>query len=87
MVLITNPSKPLHLTAKGTLRRNIILDEYQREIEELYASVETCTWTDAAPPTTWDQANTTAFVRAVVHNTLRHPIDDNADIFRDSGDR
>lgn len=87
MILIATPSKLFHLTAKGTLRRNLILSDYEDEIEAIYQAVETSAESDIPPPTTWDEDGIKTFVRAVVHDTLNRAIEDDADIFRNGGDR
>ena len=87
MILVASTSKPFQLTAKATLRRRIILAEYNDEIEALYRAVETSASSDIPPPATWDQEGIATFVRAVVHETLHRPIKDDADIFRNGGDR
>ncbi|KAI0332229.1 acetyl-CoA synthetase-like protein [Cubamyces sp. BRFM 1775] len=86
MILVTSPSKPFLLNAKGTPRRNVILGMYHDEIEALYKQVEDSAQGDLEPPATWDEEGTRAFVRAVVEHTLRRSIADDADIFRNGGD-
>ena len=87
MILVAHPLKPFQFNAKGLLRRGIILDDYKDEIEALYEEVENSARSDIDPPATWDLNSTLAFVRAVVESTLRRPIPDGADIFRNGGDR
>ena len=87
MILVTSPSKPFLLNAKGTPRRNVILGMYNDEIEALYKQVEDSAQGDLEPPAAWDEEGTRAFVRAVVEHTLRRSIADDADIFRNGGDR
>ena len=87
MILVASPSKPFQFNVKGLPRRKIILDEYHEEIEALYQEVENSAQNDLKPPEEWDEENTRAFVRAVVEHTLRRSITDDADIFRNGGDR
>lgn len=87
MVLVTSPSKPFQYTVKGSPRRHIILQEYHDEIEALYKEVENSSQSEFSPPAVWDSDSTLAFVRAVVESTLRRSISDDADIFRNGGDR
>ena len=87
MILITHPSKPFQFNVKGLPRRGIILSDYENEIESLYQQVESTVQSDIAPPASWDADGTLTFIRAVVENTLQHPIPDDADIFRNGGDR
>ncbi len=86
MILVTHPSKPFQYNAKALPRRGIILKEYNDEIEALYKEVETSAQSDFTAPAVWDEANTLAFVRSIVHSTLRHILADDADIFRNGGD-
>ena len=87
MILVTHPSKPFQFNAKSLPRRGIILKEYAEEIEALYKAVESSAQSEFAPPATWDSASTLAFVRTIVQSTLRRAIADDADIFRNGGDR
>ncbi|OSD00523.1 acetyl-CoA synthetase-like protein [Trametes coccinea BRFM310] len=86
MILITSPTKPFQVNVKGLPRRKLILADYHDEIEALYKEVENNSQSDIQPPTSWDEKNTLAFVRAVVDETLRRSIGDDADIFRNGGD-
>ena len=79
--------KPFQFNAKGLLRRGIILDDYKNEIEALYEEVENSARSDVVPPATWDLDSTLTFVRAVVESTIRRRIPDDADVFRNGGDR
>ena len=87
MIMVASPSKPFQFNVKGLPRRNIILGEYHDEIEALYQEVENSAQGDLQPPETWDQENTRTFIRAVVEHTLRRQIAEDADIFRNGGDR
>ena len=87
MILVTSPSKPFQFTVKGAPRRNIIMQEYHDEIEALYKEVENSSQSGFASPASWDPSSTLAFVRTVVQRTLRRSITDDADIFRNGGDR
>lgn len=87
MIIMTFPSKPFQLNAKGAPRRAVILKQYEEEIEELYRQIEDSSQSDLPAPSVWDQASTLSFVRAVVEQTLRRTIADDDDIFRNGGDR
>ncbi|KAI0821733.1 acetyl-CoA synthetase-like protein [Trametes gibbosa] len=86
MILVTSPSKPFQLNMKGLPRRVFILNEYEAEIEALYKSVEESAQSDLSPPEDWDDESTRVFVRDVVQRTLRRPLSDDDDIFRNGGD-
>ncbi|PIL34373.1 hypothetical protein GSI_03148 [Ganoderma sinense ZZ0214-1] len=86
MILVTNPDKPFPFNAKALPRRGFILKEYNDEIEALYKEVESSAQSEFVPPVVWDEASTLAFVRTIVHSTLRRTLADDADIFRNGGD-
>ncbi|KAI9064759.1 acetyl-CoA synthetase-like protein [Trametes sanguinea] len=86
MILVTSPTKPFMLNAKDLPRRNVILADYHNEIETLYKHVEESTRNGLHPPASWEEPETSAFVRAVVHDTLRRYIADDADIFHNGCD-
>ncbi|KAI8995250.1 acetyl-CoA synthetase-like protein [Trametes punicea] len=86
MILIADPAKPFHYNVKGLLRRKFILEDYKEEIEDLYSDVENSAVSAVDAPALWDDKSTLDFVRSVVHDTLGHPISDDADIFRNGGD-
>ncbi|KAF9460912.1 acetyl-CoA synthetase-like protein [Collybia nuda] len=85
MILLATPTKPFSLTSKNTPRRQIIIKDYEDEINTLYDTVEQST--QAAPGVTvtgWDETETRIFVRAVVTKVLvghGSPDDDN-DLFQ-----
>ena len=87
MILIVHPSKPFRFNAKGLPCRGLLLNEYEAEIDALYKEVESSAQSDVLPPISWDADNTLKYVRAVVESTLRCSIPDDADIFRNGGDR
>ncbi|KAH9933970.1 acetyl-CoA synthetase-like protein [Epithele typhae] len=86
MILVASPSKPFQFTAKGSLRRNVILKDHHEEIEAIYKTVEESTESDVPPPAVWDEDGILRFVRGVVGSTLGHSLDDSADIFASGGD-
>ncbi len=87
MITVTSPSKPFQFTVKGLPRRNIILQDYHDEIEALYKQVEESAQSEFAPPVQWDEASTLEFVRTIVQSTLHRSLPNDADIFRNGGDR
>ncbi|KAI0739414.1 acetyl-CoA synthetase-like protein [Daedaleopsis nitida] len=86
MILVTSPAKPFQYTVKASPRRHVILQEYHEEVEALYRDVENSSQSEFTPPAEWDEESTLAFIRTIVENTLRWPIPDDADIFRNGGD-
>lgn len=87
MILITSPSKPFEFTAKLQPRRKNMIKAYAKEIDDLYAAVETSAQTDLKPPAEWTAASTLEFVRSVVETTMRKSIPDDSDIFQSGCDR
>ena len=64
-----------------------MVQQYSEEIEAIYRAVESSAQSDFTPPATWDATTTLNFVQAVVNGTLSRPLADDADIFRNGGDR
>ena len=87
MILVAKPSKPFTYTAKNTARRQAIINDYEQEIEDLYAAVDETTQAMIVPPASWSEDASIAFVRTVVNRVLQHPVEDNVDIFQNGGDR
>ncbi|KAK0223926.1 acetyl-CoA synthetase-like protein [Armillaria fumosa] len=79
MIIFSDPAKPFSFNVKGLPRRAVVLKEYQAEIEALYDTVEDNI--DVEPPLSWSPASSLSFIRAVMNNTLTHPIKDNDDVF------
>ncbi|EPS94264.1 hypothetical protein FOMPIDRAFT_1055251 [Fomitopsis schrenkii] len=81
MIVVANPSKPFTYTAKGTVRRQAVLEEYAEEIGALYAKVEDSTQASIPPPLHWGLVTTLDFVRKVVSKVLVRGVDDDDDLF------
>ncbi|SJL10486.1 uncharacterized protein ARMOST_13872 [Armillaria ostoyae] len=79
MIIFSDPAKPFSFNVKGSPRRAVVLKEYQAEIEALYDTVEDNM--DIEPPLSWSPTASLSFIRAVMSNTLAHPIKDNDDVF------
>ncbi|KAH8099950.1 acetyl-CoA synthetase-like protein [Cristinia sonorae] len=84
MILVSSPLKPLTYTAKLTPRRHAIINEYQEEIESLYAAAaESARAADnITPPTDWTVENAFKFVRVIVRSVLKRSIGDDEDLFQ-----
>ena len=74
-------------TAKDTARRQAIINDYDQEIEALYAAVDETAQTMIAPPASWSEEASITFVRTVVNRVLQQPVEDGMDIFQNGGDR
>ncbi|KAF9556700.1 acetyl-CoA synthetase-like protein [Agrocybe pediades] len=82
MILVSKTSKPFVYTSKSTPRRHTIIDQYEEEIEALYATLPRITEAVVVPPTSWEFEETLVFVRANVHAVLSNNIDDTTNIFQ-----
>ena len=88
MILVTSPSKPFSFTAKGTPRRQIIIKEYDPEIEALYAAAaETTQAGEVSPPESWKLLDVLDFVRLVVGRVAKTALADTDDFFQKGCDR
>ncbi|KAH9931804.1 uncharacterized protein B0H18DRAFT_1093226 [Fomitopsis serialis] len=81
MIIVAHPSKPFTYTAKGTARRQAVINDHEEEIENLYRVVEETTQSSIPPPEQWDFKTVTDFVRAVVGKVLVRPVKDDDDLF------
>lgn len=82
MILVEKPSKPFQYTAKSTVRRQLVLSEYQTEIDELYRTVEASAQEIVAPPAEWTAESSLVFVRELVGKVLNKTVGDDADVFQ-----
>ncbi|PSR71637.1 hypothetical protein PHLCEN_2v12490 [Hermanssonia centrifuga] len=82
MIIVASPKKPFSYTAKNTARRLALINEYDAEIDALYAAVDESTQADLSPPSTWDLPSATTFVREVVNRVLKDSVGDNDDLFQ-----
>ena len=90
MIIVTSPDRPFTYTAKGSLRRQAIIKEYEAEINAAYAAVEESSQENIPSPTDWSILNVTDFVREVVLRTMKRntsALSDNADLFEMGLDR
>lgn len=88
MIVVASPDKPLQYTAKNTARRQVIIKEYEAEIEALYRTVEETTQTQIGSPTKWSLSSIRLFVRNVVKNVIQYKqLADDQDFFQYGCDR
>lgn len=90
MVIIADPIRPLAYTPKGTPKRGVILDAYEKEIEDVYASFEETIPLNFPIPSTWTHASILELCRAVVQTVMSenvNDIQDDIDIFQLGCDR
>ena len=87
MILVAKPTKPFSYTAKGTVRRGVVLEAYRDEIDALYSAVEASTQVNTPPPRQWRNYEATQFVRSCVTEIIGRKVPDDADIFQHGCDR
>ena len=86
--MVTNPSKPLEYTAKGTPRRQVCIKAYEAEIDQLYARVEESSQVDLEPPSQWSPDSIREYVRGLVRRVMDRPtLGDDDDLFQQGCDR
>ncbi len=72
MIMVTDPSKPLEYTAKGTPRRQVCIKAYTEEIDALYKRVEESSQVDLPPPRNWNPTTVRQFVQDVVKQVTKN---------------
>ncbi|KAJ7607406.1 hypothetical protein FB45DRAFT_948237 [Roridomyces roridus] len=82
MILVADPSRPVELTAKGTLRRKVVVDMYEEEIRALYEVVDKSSQAHLTAPETLDFASIIEFVRRVVGEVMLKKPGDEEDLFQ-----
>ncbi|TFK37077.1 hypothetical protein BDQ12DRAFT_608601 [Crucibulum laeve] len=82
MILVAHPSKPFQYTPKGTPRRQIILNEYEEEIENGYAAIQESSASDLELLEGFNFDQSLAFVRQTVKKGMSAPIEDEDDFFQ-----
>ena len=87
MILVAKSDKPFSYTAKHTVRRGIVIKDYEIEINDLYDSIDESSQSTVPPPTSWDAASTADFVRKVVAQVMERSIPDDDDLFQNGCDR
>lgn len=87
MIILSHPEKPFELTAKGSKRRQPILDAYETEIAEAYTAVDAISRPEVGLPDAWTVDGVASFVRDIVQNVVDPQLGDNDDIFLHGGDR
>ena len=90
MILVTSPSKPFQYTSKHTVRRQYMINEYEDEIKNLYASVSESAQEEIHSPTSWSEASTLHFTRIVIETTMKNrsqTVSDEVDLFEHGMDR
>lgn len=87
MIIVSTASKPFEYTAKGTPRRQLIINSYAEEIKAAYAAVDNTSVQGVKPPTAWNIDSVKEFIRSVVKKELPYEVDDDDDFFQAGADR
>ncbi|TFK50327.1 acetyl-CoA synthetase-like protein [Heliocybe sulcata] len=86
MIIAANQNKPFPLTAKGTPRRHVVIQDYEQEIEDAYAAVRDSSQTGLEPPASWTLKDSESFVKNVVDSVLKQKVDYEDDFFQNGCD-
>ncbi|KAJ7247862.1 hypothetical protein B0H12DRAFT_1124293 [Mycena haematopus] len=90
MIILSNPSKPFHITSKGTPRRHAILEDYTQEIEDTYSAFnETSSSSSSSGIVSHGEMSLVTaleIVRLHVHAHVNSNISDNEDMFEAGAD-
>ncbi|KAJ7210990.1 hypothetical protein C8J57DRAFT_1400321 [Mycena rebaudengoi] len=86
MILVANPSKTIELTAKGTPRRQAVLNSYADEIRDIYLTVEESFQKHLTTPIEFNVASSLEFVRKIVGEVMVELPGDDDDIFQNGCD-
>lgn len=87
MIIVASPSKPFVYTAKVTARRQVILKEYDAEINALYDRVEQTSQVDIPLPIEWTPSQSLDYMRRIVHKVMTQQVPDGVDVFQHGCDR
>jgi len=84
MLLIS--SLPFPTTAKGTVRRGIVLNEHADAIEQIYAKAEASVGKENVP-SEWTLEGVTMWLSKIVGGILSRPVGVDDDLFENGCDR
>jgi len=87
MILVSSPKKPFVFTAKLTARRQVVIAEYEPEIDALYDAVDETAQAVKYFPDEWTEQGSLDFARNLVDNVLKVSVNDGDDIFQHGCDR
>ena len=87
MILVTSPGKPVQYTLKGFPRRQVILKQYEEEINGIYDRAENIPVDSQQGIQHWTPDSTLIFVRETVHGVMKQKISDDDDFFQFGCDR
>ncbi|KAL5492825.1 hypothetical protein ACEPAI_4273 [Sanghuangporus weigelae] len=84
MILVVSPDKPFEYTAKGTLRRQTVLEEYSSEINAMYDAVNESAQPEIDTPEDWSRSSVLRLTRTVIEQIMKKQADglgDDDDMF------
>lgn len=84
---MAHPAKPFHYTPKGTPRRQVIINEYEEEIEQGYINLETVSTIELNSSEVLDLGETHLYVSRLVEQIMGRKLKDDDDIFLFGCDR
>ncbi len=70
-----------------TPRRQVILDNYDEEINALYDVVEQASQVDIPLPVDWTPSQSLDYVRHIVYKVMTQKVADGVDVFQNGCDR
>ncbi|KAJ7083262.1 hypothetical protein C8R44DRAFT_822628 [Mycena epipterygia] len=82
MILVAKLEKPFTYTAKMTVRRQAVINDYKDEITTLYDTVEQSASLNISPLVAWDADSILQYVRDAIHNVVSAGLGDDEDIFQ-----
>ncbi|KAF9451607.1 acetyl-CoA synthetase-like protein [Macrolepiota fuliginosa MF-IS2] len=81
MILVAHPSKAFHYTAKGTPRRQFIINEYEKEIEQGYIDLEKASFVQVDAPEILNMEKSRLYVSQLVEQVMGRELRDGDDFF------
>jgi long-subunit acyl-CoA synthetase (AMP-forming) len=87
IILVASPTKPFQFTPKGTPRRHIILNDYNKEIEDGYIRMQESSLSSIPVPDKWDKKTCQVFAKDVIRKGMgSDSIQEEDDIFQNGCD-
>lgn len=84
---MAHPLKPFHYTAKGTPRRQVIIKEYEKEIEQGYIDLEKASFIEFRSPGTFGVEESRLYVSQLAEHITGQELRDDDDFFLCGCDR
>ncbi|KAF5353868.1 hypothetical protein D9756_007248 [Leucocoprinus leucothites] len=81
IILVAHPSKPFLYTPKGTPRRQVIINQYEEEIEQGYIDLETASVIDLGSPDSFGLEECRLYVLQLVEQIMGRELREDDDFF------